>query len=83
MFSFECMWLWLRPKRLTRSLSGVAACLIYNPPVSSAQAVRYLDEYFINSIGTSCVTCIRIVELLLLETLITIRPPEFNIKPWI
>ena len=48
--SFECIWLWLRPKRLPRPLSGVAICLIYNPPASSVQDVRDLDEYII---GTS------------------------------
>ena len=31
--SFECLWLWLRPERLPcRPLSGIAVCLIYNPP---------------------------------------------------
>ena len=45
--SFECIW--LRPKRLPRPLSGVAICLIYNPPASSVQNVRDLDEYIIDT----------------------------------
>ena len=46
---FECIWLWLRPKRLPRPLCGIVICLIYNPPDSSAQDVRDLDEYLIDS----------------------------------
>ena len=36
--------LWLHPNRLPRTLCGVAICLIYEPPVSSAQYVHDLDE---------------------------------------
>jgi hypothetical protein len=51
--SFECLWLWLRPERLPRPLSGIAVCLIYNPPPDrSAQEFRDLDEYLIDS--TDC-----------------------------
>jgi hypothetical protein len=50
--SFECLWLWFRPERLPRSLSGIAVCLIYNPQDLSAQELRDLDEYFIDT--TDC-----------------------------
>ena len=50
--SSECLWLWLRPERLPRPLSGIAVCLIYNPPDRSAQELRDLDEYLIDT--TDC-----------------------------
>ena len=50
--SFECLWLWLRPEHLPRPLSGIAVCLIYNPPDRSAQELRDLDEYLIDT--TDC-----------------------------
>jgi hypothetical protein len=50
--SFECLWLWLRPEGLPRPLSGIAVCLIYNPPDRSAQELRDLDEYLIDT--TDC-----------------------------
>ena len=46
---FECIWLRLRPKRLPWPLCGIVICLICNPPLSSAQDVRDLDEYLIDS----------------------------------
>ena len=54
--SFECIWLWLHPKRLPRPLSGVsiAICLIYNPPASSAQDIRNLNEYLIDTSDKLC-----------------------------
>ena len=30
--NFECIWLWIRPTRLPRSLSAIAVCVVYNPP---------------------------------------------------
>ena len=47
--NFECIWLWLRPKRSPRPLSGVAICLIYSPPASSVHDFRDLDEYIIDA----------------------------------
>ena len=120
--SFAYVWLWLRPKRLPRPLSGVAICLfkiaaghifIYSccaslisfeidcftvceheymnmcPPPnyrSSTAHVYFTTLQLAQSKmfailkstllipATSCVSFIRIVELLFLETLITMTP---------
>ena len=29
--NLECLWLWLRPTRLPRPLSGIAVCIVYHP----------------------------------------------------
>ena len=46
---FECLWLWLRPTRLPRPLSGIAVCVIYHPPGLPEQEHYLLNEYLINS----------------------------------
>ena len=30
--NFGCMWLWLRPTRLPRPLSGIVICVVHHPP---------------------------------------------------
>ena len=37
------------PKTFTKAVVWVAICLIYNPPASSVQDVRDLDEYIIDT----------------------------------
>ena len=46
----ECMWIWLRPNRLPRPLSGLAVCVVHNPPGRNTQAQRVLRQYLISSI---------------------------------
>ena len=46
---FECIWLWIRPPRLPRPLTGIILCVVYNPPDRSAQELRDLDEYLVNT----------------------------------
>ena len=43
------MWVWLRPKRLPRSLSGLAVCGVYHPPDKSVEDQSSLRDYLINS----------------------------------
>ena len=50
--NYECMWLLLRPARLPRPLSGIAVCVVYNPPDRSIQEQRELCEYLSNTIDT-------------------------------
>ena len=42
---YECIWIWLRPNRLPRPLSGIAVCVVYNPPDWSVQEQCDLKEY--------------------------------------
>lgn len=49
---YECMWIWLRPNRLPRPLSGIAACVLYNPPDRGVQEQRDLNEYLSRSIDS-------------------------------
>ena len=46
---FECMWVWLRPKRLLRPLSGLAVCVVYHPPGKSVEDQSRLRDYLISS----------------------------------
>ena len=46
---FECIWLWIRPPCLPRPLTGIILCVVYNPPDRSAQELRDLDEYLVNT----------------------------------
>ena len=44
---FECMWLWLRPHRLPRPLSGIICGIVYFPEVlaqDNRDRVTYLTE---------------------------------------
>ena len=46
---FECMWLWRRPTRLPRPLSGIAVCVVYHPPGLPEQEHYPLNEYLVNN----------------------------------
>ena len=48
--NFECLWVWLRPNRLPRPLSGIVVCMVYHPPGLPAEDHRSLNEYVINTI---------------------------------
>ena len=45
---FECLWLFLRPKRLPRPLTGIAVSIVYHAPNLTAQEHKDLNEYLIN-----------------------------------
>ena len=47
--SFECLWLYLRPKRLPRPLSGIVIAVIYHPPCLPVKEHDDLNEYLINT----------------------------------
>ena len=47
--NFECLWLWLRPTRLPRPLSGMAVCVVYHPPGLPEHQHYLLNEYLTNS----------------------------------
>jgi len=49
---FECIWIWLRPHRLPRPLSGIICCAVYNPPDSTTQQQKDLVEYLIAGLDT-------------------------------
>ena len=46
---FECLWLFLRPKRLPRPLTGIAVSIVYHPRNLTAQEHKDLNEYLINT----------------------------------
>jgi hypothetical protein len=48
--AYECMWVWLRPYRLPRPLSGIMLGLVYCPPDATAQKQNDLVEYIISSV---------------------------------
>lgn len=46
--NFECLWLWLRPTRPPRPLSGIAVCVVYHPPGLPEHEHYLLNEYLTN-----------------------------------
>lgn len=46
------MRLWLRSYRLPRPLSGIAVCIVYNPPDKSAQEQKDLTQYLMDTIDS-------------------------------
>jgi hypothetical protein len=48
----ECLWLWIRPTRLPRPLSGIAVCVVYHPPGRTAQEHQYLKQYLIDTLDS-------------------------------
>ena len=48
--AYECMWVWLRPYRLPRPLSGIMVGLVYSPPDATVQKQNDLVEYIIGSV---------------------------------
>ena len=48
--AFECMWVWLRPHRLQRPLSGIITAVVYCPLDKSAQDWRDLVTYLSDTI---------------------------------
>ena len=48
--SHECLWLWLRPHRLPRHLTGLICCVLYNPPDTPANEKKELTAYLIDQI---------------------------------
>ena len=52
--NFECLWLWLRPTRLPRPLSGIAVCVVYHPPGLPEHEHYLLNEYLTNSADILC-----------------------------
>ena len=49
---YECIWIWLRPNRLPRPLSGIALCVVYNLLDRGVQEQRDLKEYLSRTIDT-------------------------------
>lgn len=47
---YECMWIWLRPHRLPRRLSGIMIGVVYNPPDKLAQEQKDLVHYLVDSV---------------------------------
>ena len=45
--NFECIWLWIRPPRLPRLLTGIILCVVYNPPDRSEQEA--LTNHLVNT----------------------------------
>ena len=43
--NLECLWLWLRPTRLPRPLSGIAVCIVYHLPGLPVKNHHQLNEY--------------------------------------
>ena len=52
--NFECMWLWLRPTRIPRPLSGIVICVVYHPPGLPEHEHSLLNEYLTNTTDTLC-----------------------------
>ena len=50
--NLECLWLWLRPTRLPRPLSGIAVCIIYHPPGLPVENHHQFNEYLILTIDS-------------------------------
>ena len=48
--AFECLWVWLRPHRLPRPLSGIICCVLYNPPDTHSQEQRDLVSLIIETL---------------------------------
>ena len=48
--SHECLWLWLRPHRLPRHLTGLICCVLYNPPDTPVNEQKELTAYLIDQI---------------------------------
>ena len=48
--SFECLWFWLRPRRLSRSLTGLICGVVYCPPNTPAQEENDLVAYIIDTL---------------------------------
>lgn len=46
---YECMWLWLRPYRLPRPLSGILVAVLYCPPDTCASKQRDFVQYLIET----------------------------------
>lgn len=49
---FECLWVWLRPHRLPRPLTGLLCCVVYNPPDTPAQDQDDLRKYIIETVDS-------------------------------
>ena len=47
---FECLWLWLRPYRLPRDLTGIICCVLYNPPDTPISDQQELTAYLIDKV---------------------------------
>ena len=47
--SFECLWLWIRPVRLPRPLTGIILCAVYNPPGTTTLDQKELSEYIVRT----------------------------------
>ena len=48
--NYECMWVWIRPFRLPRSITGIIIGIIYNPPDKSIQEQRDLVAYLVETL---------------------------------
>ena len=48
--SHECLWIWLRPHRLPRHLTGLICCVLYNPPDTPVNEQKELTAYLIDQI---------------------------------
>ena len=48
--NLECLWLWLRPTRLPRPLSGIAVCIVYLPRGLPVENHRQFNEYLVLTI---------------------------------
>ena len=48
--AFECLWLWMRPYRLPRQLTGLICCVLYNPPDTLVNEQMELSSYIIQQL---------------------------------
>lgn len=48
---FECLWLWLRPYRLPRHLTGLICCVLYSPPDTLIHEQKELSAYIVEPVG--------------------------------
>ena len=48
--SFECMWVWLRPVRLPRKISGLICAILYNPPDTPLSKQKDLVKYMVDKL---------------------------------
>ena len=48
--SFECMWVWLRPVRLPRKISGLICAILYNPPDTPQPEQKDLVKYMVDKL---------------------------------
>lgn len=48
--NYECMWVWIRPFRLPRSITGIIIGIVYSPPDKTIQEQRDLVAYLVETL---------------------------------